>query len=81
MITLVAPAVVVIGGGVSLIGEELLFKPLRTAVNRYVFPPFLGTFEITPARLGEEMVVYGAIALAEGSERGAASAERGAGAG
>ena len=82
MITLVSPAVVVVGGGVSLVGEELLFKPLRAAVNRYVFPPFLGTFEITPARLGEEMVVYGAIALAEGSERnerGARSAERGAG--
>ncbi|HEV7225090.1 MAG TPA: ROK family protein [Pirellulales bacterium] len=64
MITLLSPAVVVIGGGVSLIGEELLFKPLRTAVNRYVFPPFLGTFEIVPARLGEEMVVHGALALA-----------------
>ncbi|HVX61969.1 MAG TPA: ROK family protein [Pirellulales bacterium] len=64
MITLVSPAVIVIGGGVSLIGEELLFRPLRQAVNRYVFPPFLGTFELVPARLGEEMVVYGAIALA-----------------
>ncbi|HUY89262.1 MAG TPA: ROK family protein [Pirellulales bacterium] len=70
MITLVSPAVVVVGGGVSLIGEELLFEPLRAAVNRYVFPPFLGAFEITSARLGEEMVVYGAIALAEGEEHG-----------
>lgn len=78
MITLVSPAVVVVGGGVSLMGEELLFKPLRAAVNRYVFPPFLDTFEITPARLGEEMVVYGAIALAEGNERGVQSAECGA---
>src|SRR6185437_16687378 len=68
MITLLAPAVVVIVGGVSLIGEELLFKPLRIAVNRYVFPPFLGTFEIVPARLGEEMVVHGAVALAGGRE-------------
>ena len=70
MITLVSPAVIVIGGGVSLIGEELLFKPLRAEVNRYVFPPFLGTFEIMPARLGEEMVVHGAVALAAGEDSG-----------
>jgi len=67
MITLLSPAVVVVGGGVSLIGEELLFRPLREAVDRYVFPPFAGTYEIVPAKLGEEMVVYGAIALASGS--------------
>jgi glucokinase len=64
MITLLAPAAVVIGGGVSLMGEQLFFNPLRSAVERYVFPPFLGTFEILPAKLGEEMVVHGALALA-----------------
>ncbi len=64
MITLVAPERIVIGGGVSLLGEELLFRPLRTEVNRYVFPPLAGTFEIVPAALGELMVVHGALALA-----------------
>lgn len=64
VITLVAPAAVVIGGGVSLAGEELFFAPLRQAVDRYVFPPYAGRFEIKPAQLGEEMVVYGAIAQA-----------------
>jgi glucokinase len=64
VITLVSPAVVVVGGGVSLIGEEYFFKPLRAAVDRYVFPPLGGTFRILPAKLGEEMVVYGALALA-----------------
>lgn len=67
MITLLAPAVVVIGGGVSLSGEELFFRPLRSAVDRFVFPPLAGTFQILPARLGEEMVVYGALALAVGA--------------
>ncbi|HEV3005723.1 MAG TPA: ROK family protein [Pirellulales bacterium] len=66
-ITLLSPAVVVVGGGVSLIGDELFFTPLRTTVERYVFPPFRGTYEIVPAMLGEEMVVYGALALAAGS--------------
>lgn len=64
VITLVSPAVVVVGGGVSLIGEEHFFKPLRAAVDRYVFPPLGGTFRVLPAKLGEEMVVYGALAFA-----------------
>jgi glucokinase len=65
MITLLAPAAVVIGGGVSMMGEPLFFNPLRAAVDRYVFPPFLGKFVILPAQLGEEMVVYGALELAK----------------
>lgn len=68
MITLMSPARVVIGGGVALMGEELMFEPLREAVDRYVFPPFLGTFELVPAKLGEEMVVHGALALAASNE-------------
>jgi glucokinase len=64
MITLLAPNVVVIGGGVSLVGEPLLFDPLREHVGRYVFPPLRGTFEIVPAKLGEEVVVHGALAMA-----------------
>ncbi|HEX5445996.1 MAG TPA: ROK family protein [Pirellulales bacterium] len=63
-ITLVSPEAIVIGGGVSLIGEEHFFRPLRAAVDRYVFPPLGGSFRIVPAKLGEEMVVYGALALA-----------------
>lgn len=64
MITLLAPEVVVIGGGVSLMGETLLFGPLRQEVRRYVFPPFLDTYRIVPATLGEEVVIHGALALA-----------------
>jgi glucokinase len=66
MITLVAPETVVVGGGVSLMGETLFFSPLRSEVERYVFPPLLGTYRILPAALGEEVVVHGALALARG---------------
>jgi glucokinase len=55
---------VVVGGGVSLIGEELFFEPLRDAVNQYVFPSLAGSFEIVPANLQEQVVVHGALALA-----------------
>jgi glucokinase len=64
MISLVAPNVVVMGGGVSLAGEALFFEPLRRYARLYVFPPLENAFQIVPARLGEEMVVYGVLALA-----------------
>jgi len=70
MITLVAPQVVVIGGGVPLIGEKTFFEPLRQQVARYVFPPLVHTYSIVPAALGEEVVVHGALAVAgQGSDR------------
>jgi glucokinase len=63
-ITLLAPNRIVIGGGVSLIGDALWFDPIRRLVNRDVFGLFRGQFEIVPAALGEEVVVHGALALA-----------------
>jgi glucokinase len=64
VITLLCPRRIIIGGGVSMIGEKLLFEPLREIVAEYVFPPFAGLTDIVPAALGEEVVVHGAIALA-----------------
>src|SRR5207244_3015081 len=46
VITIVAPEVVVVGGGVSLIGEQFFFMPLRSEVARYVFPPPAGHSKI-----------------------------------
>ncbi len=66
MITLLAPEVVVIGGGVSLMGEELFFAPVRRSVTTYVFPPLAGSYRIVPAALGELAVVHGAVAIAAG---------------
>lgn len=64
VITLLAPNVVVMGGGVSLAGEAVFLAPLRRYVDRYIFPPLLGTYRIVPAALGEEVVVHGVLALA-----------------
>lgn len=66
MLTLLAPNVVVIGGGVSLAGESLWLAPLREHVRRYVFPPLVDAFQILPANLGEEVVVHGVLALVSG---------------
>jgi glucokinase len=64
LIVLLCPKRIVIGGGVSLMGEDLLFEPLRRLVAEGVFRPFRGLTDIVPALLGEEVVVHGALALA-----------------
>ncbi|MBI3838912.1 MAG: ROK family protein [Planctomycetia bacterium] len=63
-ITLVSPEVIVIGGGVSLMDETLFLQPVRQEIDRYVFPPLLGTYQIVPAQLGEQVVVHVALAAA-----------------
>lgn len=64
MITLLCPRRIVIGGGVSLIGEELFFAPLRRMIAEGAFQAFAGLTDIVPAALGEEVVIHGALALA-----------------
>ena len=64
VIALLCPRRIVIGGGVSLLGESCLFEPLRRRVAERVFRPFAGLTDIVPAALGEEVVVHGALALA-----------------
>jgi glucokinase len=64
VIALLCPRRIVIGGGVSLMGEKLLFQPLRRLVAERVFKPFAGLTDIMPAALGEEVAVHGALALA-----------------
>jgi glucokinase len=64
VIALLCPRRIVIGGGVSLMGEEVLFVPLREQIAERLFKPFAGLTDIVPAALGEEVVVHGALALA-----------------
>ncbi len=64
VITLVAVEAVIVGGGVSLAGETVFFEPLRRYVHTYVFPPLRDSYEILAPRLGEEVVVHGAVAMA-----------------
>jgi glucokinase len=63
VIALLNPRRIVIGGGVSLMGDSL-FVPLRGLVAERVFKPFVDCYDIVPAALGEEVVVHGALTLA-----------------
>lgn len=64
VIKLLCPRRVVIGGGVSLAGEDLFFAPLRQYVAERGMAALAGLTDIVPAALGEEVVVHGAVALA-----------------
>jgi len=67
VIVLLCPRRFIIGGGVSLMGQDLLFQPLRSDVGAIIsrqFPAFLRCYDIVPAELDEVVVVHGALALA-----------------
>lgn len=76
-VTLIGPGRVILGGGVSLIGEELWFEPIRRRLDRLAFPPFRGAFDLVPAALGEAVVVQGALALARDAWTAARQSGRG----
>jgi glucokinase len=65
VMVLLCPRRIVIGGGVSLMEEHVLFEPLRKSLKDRVFAPFRDCYDIVPAALGEEVVVHGALALAK----------------
>jgi glucokinase len=64
VIALLCPRRIVIGGGVSLLGEAIMFEPLRLKVAQRIFRSFVGLTDLVQAALGEEVVVHGALALA-----------------
>lgn len=63
IINLFDPDIVVIGGGVSRIGEPL-FAPLRAEAERRTVPGIRGRIRIEPAGLGQDSGVLGAAGLA-----------------
>ncbi len=65
VITLVAPEVIVIGGGVPLMSNDLFFNPLVEDVSKFVYQPLQNSYQILPASLGEWVVVHGAIAVGD----------------
>jgi glucokinase len=64
-IMLLNPARIVIGGGIAKAGENL-FGPLREELLRQVTGWSGAWLDVTPAALGDDSVLWGALALARG---------------
>jgi glucokinase len=63
-IMLLNPARIVIGGGISKAGEAL-FGPLREELRRQITAWSRARIDVAPAALGDDSVLYGALALAK----------------
>jgi glucokinase len=62
-IMLLNPARIVIGGGISKAGDAL-FVPLRAELRRQITAWSAACIDVQPAALGDDSVLYGALALA-----------------
>jgi glucokinase len=65
-IMLLNPARIVIGGGISKAGGRL-FDPLRAELRRQITDWSGARIDVVPAALGDDSVLYGALALAQGA--------------
>ncbi len=63
-IMLLNPARIVIGGGISNAGDAL-FVPLREELDRQITDWSGARIDVVPAALGDDSVLYGALALAK----------------
>ena len=62
-IMLLNPARIVIGGGISKAGDRL-FVPLRAELRKQITAWSRARIDVVPAELGDDSVLWGAMALA-----------------
>ena len=62
-IMLINPARIVIGGGIANAGDAL-FVPLREELRRRITAWSRARIDVVPAELGDDSVLWGALALA-----------------
>lgn len=58
------PARIVIGGGISKAGDAL-FTPLRAELGRIITPWSRARVDVVPAQLGDDSILWGALALSK----------------
>jgi glucokinase len=68
VVNLLAPDVVVLGGGLVEAMPELFVSEVEEAARGRAAPPFCKTFRVLPAKLGDDAVVRGAAAWAEATQ-------------
>ncbi len=67
-IMILNPACIVIGGGIAKAGDRL-FGPLRSELNRQITNWSRARVDVVPAQLGDNSVLYGALALCKEKDR------------
>jgi glucokinase len=67
MVNLLSPDTVVLGGGLAEAMPELFVKEVSMAAKRRCMPSFAETFEVVPAKLGDDATVMGAAGWARDS--------------
>ena len=65
VVHLLAPDVVVLGGGLVEAMTDLFVKEVRGAAEKRVLPSYVGTFEVVAAELGDDASVLGAAGWAQ----------------
>jgi glucokinase len=65
VVMLLAPDVVVLGGGLVEEMPELFVESVRGAANERVMSSFVGSFKVVVAKLGDDAAVMGAAAWAQ----------------
>jgi glucokinase len=60
---IIDPEIIVLGGGVTHAGE-LLFAPMREAIECHAMPVYRQRTRVVTAELGDDVGLYGAVALA-----------------
>ncbi len=65
MINTISPDLVIYGGGVVEAVGDLFLKKILSEVDRYCMPSIRSTVDIKNAALGDDSVIYGALALIE----------------
>src|SRR5262245_46184186 len=72
VVNLLAPDVVVLGGGLVEAMPDLLVNEVEQAARQRAAPPFAKSFKIMAAKLGDDAVVRGAAAWADARQAAAA---------
>lgn len=67
-IMILNPERIVMGGGISKAGD-ILFEPLRAELRRQITAWSRARINVVPAKLGDDSVLYGALALAQEEQR------------
>jgi glucokinase len=69
VVNLLAPDVIVLGGGLVEAMPQLFVEGVDQAARQRAAPPFVKTFKVAAAKLGDDAVVRGAAAWAEATTK------------